>query len=76
MLLDKLITQLSSEFKTPLDDSQLRTLANDIISCLDLVSREEFDAQTEVLARTRDRLECLESELAVLEKQACSKEEQ
>lgn len=36
---------------------------------LDMVSREEFDVQTEVLARTRARLEALEARLAELEKQ-------
>ncbi|OYZ56369.1 MAG: hypothetical protein B7Y21_11830 [Hydrogenophilales bacterium 16-61-112] len=34
-----------------------------------MVSREEFDVQTEVLARTRARLEALEARLAELEKQ-------
>ncbi len=36
---------------------------------LDMVSREEFDVQTEVLARTRTKLEQLEARLAELEKQ-------
>lgn len=34
---------------------------------LDLVTREEFDLQTELLARTRSRLEELEVRLASLE---------
>jgi BMFP domain-containing protein YqiC len=34
---------------------------------LDLVTREEFDVQRMVLARTRDRLEQLEKRLAELE---------
>jgi len=34
---------------------------------LDLVTREEFDVQSQVLARTRDRLEQLEKRLADLE---------
>lgn len=34
---------------------------------LDLVTREEFDAQTAVLQRTRQKLEALEQELARLE---------
>ena len=33
---------------------------------LDLVTREEFDVQRAVLARTRDKLEALERELAEL----------
>lgn len=36
---------------------------------LDMVSREEFDVQTEVLARTREKLAQLEARLAELEKQ-------
>jgi hypothetical protein len=35
---------------------------------LDMVSREEFDVQTEVLARTREKLAALEARLAELEK--------
>lgn len=37
---------------------------------LKLVTREEFDVQTKVLARTRQKLEALEKQLAELEKQA------
>lgn len=35
---------------------------------LDLVTREEFDVQREVLARTREKLAALEARLAELEK--------
>jgi BMFP domain-containing protein YqiC len=38
-------------------------------SKLDLVTREEFDAQAQVLARTRERLEALERRVAGLEQQ-------
>ena len=34
---------------------------------LDLVTREEFEVQTEVLKRTREKLEALEKRLAELE---------
>jgi BMFP domain-containing protein YqiC len=37
---------------------------------LDLVTREEFDVQCEVLARTREKLAALEARLAELEKTA------
>jgi ubiquinone biosynthesis accessory factor UbiK len=37
---------------------------------LDLVTREEFDVQSQVLARTRERLEALEKRLAELEASA------
>jgi hypothetical protein len=37
---------------------------------LDLVTREEFDVQTAVLARTREKLTALEARVAELEGQA------
>lgn len=36
-------------------------------SKLDLITREEFDAQTKVLARTRKKVELLEAKIAELE---------
>ncbi len=41
----------------------IRTLVESALSKLDLVTREEFDLQTEVLARTRQKLEALEKRL-------------
>jgi hypothetical protein len=38
-------------------------------SRMNLVSREEFDVQRSVLARTREQLEALEARVAELEKQ-------
>ena len=43
-------------------------LLQSALARLDLVTREEFDAQTAVLARTRQKLETLEAQLATLEK--------
>lgn len=37
------------------------------LSRLDLVTREEFDAQQAVLLRTREKLEVLEKQVAALE---------
>ena len=37
---------------------------------LDLVTRQEFEIQTEVLARTRAKLEALEQQMAELEEKA------
>ena len=37
------------------------------LSKLDLVTREEFEVQTQVLVRTREKLEALEARLAALE---------
>jgi BMFP domain-containing protein YqiC len=39
---------------------------------LDFVTREEFDVQTKVLARTREKLTVLEKQLAELEKNRVS----
>ena len=36
------------------------------LSKLDLVTREEFDIQTQVLIRTREKLEAMESRIAAL----------
>lgn len=38
-------------------------------SKLDLVTREEFDVQAQVLAKTRTKLEALEAQVAALEAQ-------
>ena len=47
-------------------DKSVRTLAQSALARLDVVSREEFDAQTEILKRTRARVVALEAELAEL----------
>jgi len=48
-------------------ESQFRTLLNGAFARLDLVSREEFDTQMAVLARTRAKVDALETRLAELE---------
>jgi BMFP domain-containing protein YqiC len=48
-------------------ESNFRAVLRERLSKLDLVSRDEFDAQARVLERTRARLEALEARLAVLE---------
>jgi len=47
-------------------DRNARQLAQAALRRLDFVSREEFDAQSAVLARTRSRVAAMESELAAL----------
>lgn len=56
--------------KSPAADLEknLRALLASFFSRLDLVTREEFDVQREVLVRTRAKLQELEAKLAVLEK--------
>ena len=48
-------------------EKNLRALLQSAFARLDLVTREEFDAQREVLARTRAKLAELEAKLAELE---------
>lgn len=50
-----------------LDQGLLRHWVEAAVQKCQLVSREEFDAQTEVLLRTRLKVEALEAQLAQLE---------
>ena len=50
-------------------EKNLKAGVTSMLGKLDMVSREEFDVQTEVLVRTRAKLEQLEARLAELEKQ-------
>ncbi len=50
-------------------DKSLHSLVQAALARLDMVSREEFDAQAEILARTRARVEELEKELQALSEQ-------
>ncbi len=47
-------------------DRSARALLQAALSRLDVVSRDEFDAQTEILKRTRERVAELEAELEAL----------
>lgn len=49
-------------------EKNLRALLSSAFSRLDLVTREEFDVQQEVLGRTREKLEQMEARVAELEK--------
>lgn len=44
------------------------SMLQNVFAKLDLVTREEFDAQAGVLAKTRAKLEVLEQQVATLEK--------
>ena len=72
----KLIDELSARLQallqqTPAADVQknLKAMVSSTFARLDLVTREEFDIQTEVLGRTREKLGALETRLAELEAQ-------
>jgi BMFP domain-containing protein YqiC len=69
--LDELQDRLAALIRnTPAADLQknVKALLTQQFARLELVTREEFDTQTKVLARARAKLEELEKKLAELEK--------
>ncbi len=70
----KLLEELSSKLRDTLQkspvgdlDKNIHALLRSTFTKLELVSREEFEVQTEVLRRTREKLEALEKKLNDLE---------
>ena len=70
----KLLDELNRRVKdmiaaTPAKDIEknLRALLSSAFSRLDLVTREEFDVQQEVLRNTREKLQQMEARVAELE---------
>lgn len=72
-VIDDLARRLSNAVPAGLREAQqdieknFRTVLQNTLAKLDLVTREEFDVQTRVLARTREKLEALEKAIAELE---------
>ncbi len=69
-ILDDLATRLADIAASgPAQDLEknARALLNGLFARLDFVSREEFEVQREVLARTHEKLTALEARLASLE---------
>jgi len=73
----KLLDDLNRRVKALVDASpardlekNLRAMMTSTLSRLDLVTREEFDVQQELLRRTREKVQQLEARLEELEKQA------
>jgi len=56
-------------------EKNLRVMLSGAFSRLDLVTREEFDVQAKVLARTREKLTTLEARVAELEKKLASEDQ-
>lgn len=50
-------------------EKNLKGALQGVFTKLDLVTREEFDAQTQVLLKTRKKLELLEQKVKLLEKE-------
>ena len=59
--------QALSQRGAALPQSELQALLQAALGRLNLVTREEFDAQVAVLQRTREKIERLEKELAALQ---------
>ncbi len=51
----------------------LKEVLSTYLARMDLVTREEFEVQSAVLARTREKLDHLEAQVAALETQASEK---
>ena len=74
MINSKILDEMSAKFSEILASSPARDLEKNakavfagVFSRLDLVTREEFDVQREVLTRARERLAQLEARVAELE---------
>lgn len=74
MLANKLLDEINSKVSeviaaSPAKDIEknLKATLTGLLGRLDLVTREEFDVQAQVLARTREKLTALEARLAKLE---------
>lgn len=70
------INEISNKIKemainSPLGDAEknIHALLKSVLTKMELVSREEFDVQAEVLRNTRDKLTMLEKRLSELESQ-------
>ena len=66
--LNKRVSELIAASPAKDVEKNLRALLSSAFSHLDLVTREEFDVQQQVLGRTREKLQQMESRLAELEK--------
>ena len=74
MLNKEKIQNISNKIKHIIKDSPISDMEDNINALLkstftkmDLINREEFDVQTEVLKRTRSKLEALEAKIIDLE---------
>lgn len=74
MLQSEKINEISNKIKemvssSPLGDleNNLNALLKSVFTKMELVTREEFEVQAEVLRKTREKLTALEAKLAELE---------
>ena len=66
--LNKKVSELIAASPAKDIEKNLRALMSSAFTRLDLVTREEFDVQQEVLGRTREKLEQMEVRVAEMEK--------
>jgi ubiquinone biosynthesis accessory factor UbiK len=79
MLNSKVLDDLGNRVKEIIEKSPAKDLEKNLkamvasaVSRLDLVTREEFEVQTQVLLRTREKLTELEARIAALEARGTS----
>ena len=75
MMQSKIIEEITAKLSdlaahSPLKDFEKnsRAMLSSVFAKMDLVTREEFDVQSQVLLRTREKLAELEAKLAALKK--------
>lgn len=73
--LNDLVSQISQALPTHVDalkkdfEKQCQTILTTAFTKFDIVTREEFDTQSKVLARTREKMEALEAKIKAFESQ-------
>jgi hypothetical protein len=75
-MLDELATRIGQMIDaSPAKDIEknIKALLQSSLQRLDLVPREQFELQTQVLQRTREKLEALEARVAQMEARAAGK---
>jgi hypothetical protein len=79
MLSSKVLDDIGARVKDIIEKSPAKDIEKNVkamlsgaVSRLDLVTREEFEVQTQVLLRTREKLTELEARLAAMESRASS----
>lgn len=85
MAIEQLVNRLGQQFGERLPanlrgvrselESNLKMLLRDALSRMELLTRDEFDIQQELLARTRGRVEALEQQIKTLEAQLTALEQ-
>ncbi|MET3108139.1 BMFP domain-containing protein YqiC [Oxalobacteraceae bacterium GrIS 2.11] len=72
--MNNIFTDLQAKINEALENSPAKDLEKNVKSLmtqgfakLDLVTREEFDIQSQILAKTREKLEALEKRVTELE---------